>query len=115
MKKILLALSASFALLQLQAAEAEWQTDLPKAQAQATKEKKMVLLDFTGSDWCGWCIKLHKEVFVAAGVRRVRKRQSGAGGGGFPERKKLSAGTKAGERRARQEIQDRGLSDHHRA
>ena len=23
----------------------------------------MVLLDFTGSDWCGWCIKLDKEVF----------------------------------------------------
>src|SRR5215467_1836959 len=23
----------------------------------------MVMLDFTGSDWCGWCIKLHKEVF----------------------------------------------------
>ena len=40
-----------------------WQTDYVAAQAQALKEKKMLLLDFTGSDWCGWCTKLKKEVF----------------------------------------------------
>ena len=33
------------------------------ALAKAKTEKKMVLLDFTGSDWCGWCVKLDKEVF----------------------------------------------------
>jgi protein disulfide-isomerase len=43
-----------------------WQTDLPKAQAQAQAEGKFVLVNFTGSDWCGWCIKLRKEVFVKA-------------------------------------------------
>ena len=41
----------------------DWQTDLPKAQAKAKAEKKLVMLDFTGSDWCGWCIRLNKEVF----------------------------------------------------
>ena len=41
-------------------------TDLPKAQEKAKAEKKLVMLDFTGSDWCGWCIKLHKEVFSQA-------------------------------------------------
>ncbi len=51
------------ALLQAAAAEVNWLTDLPKAQAQAKEEKKLVMMDFTGSDWCGWCIKLHKEVF----------------------------------------------------
>jgi protein disulfide-isomerase len=40
----------------------EWLTDLPKAQEQAKKDSKLVLLDFTGSDWCGWCIKFKKEV-----------------------------------------------------
>jgi protein disulfide-isomerase len=40
----------------------EWLTDLPKAQEQAKKDNKLVLLDFTGSDWCGWCIKFKKEV-----------------------------------------------------
>ena len=44
------------------AADLNWQTDLKKAQAEAKQENKMVLLDFTGSDWCGWCIKFNKEV-----------------------------------------------------
>lgn len=51
------------ALLQAAAAELNWLTDLPKAQAKAKTENKLVMLDFTGSDWCGWCIKLNKEVF----------------------------------------------------
>ena len=45
------------------AAEGLWQTDFKAAQAQAKAEKKYLLVDFTGSDWCGWCIKLHNEVF----------------------------------------------------
>ena len=40
-----------------------WRTDFPAAKAQAVKEKKFLLLDFTGSDWCGWCTKLRQEVF----------------------------------------------------
>jgi len=40
-----------------------WVQDFEKAQTQATKEKKDLLIDFTGSDWCGWCIKLNEEVF----------------------------------------------------
>ena len=41
----------------------QWLADLPKAVAQAKKENKTVLVDFTGSDWCIWCIRLHEEVF----------------------------------------------------
>ncbi|MBI3853753.1 MAG: thioredoxin family protein [Verrucomicrobia bacterium] len=44
------------------AAEGEWLTDLPKAQAKAKAEKKLVLMDFTGSDWCPPCKALHKNV-----------------------------------------------------
>jgi thioredoxin-related protein len=40
-----------------------WATDLAAAQELAKKEKKYLLIDFTGSDWCGWCQKLDKEVF----------------------------------------------------
>jgi protein disulfide-isomerase len=40
-----------------------WKTNYAAALEQATKENKMVLLDFTGSDWCGWCIKLQKDTF----------------------------------------------------
>lgn len=44
-------------------AEITWLTDLDQAKAVAAKEKKAILVDFTGSDWCGWCIRLKKEVF----------------------------------------------------
>ena len=40
-----------------------WVSDFEKAKATAAKEGKDLLIDFTGSDWCGWCIKLRKEVF----------------------------------------------------
>jgi protein disulfide-isomerase len=45
-----------------QSSESSWGTDLPAALNQARSENKMVLLDFTGSDWCGWCIKFDKDV-----------------------------------------------------
>ena len=51
------------ALLQAGAAELNWLTDVSKAEAQAKTENKLVLLDFTGSDWCGWCMKLDKDTF----------------------------------------------------
>lgn len=40
-----------------------WHTDVNKAVELAIKENKNVMLFFTGSDWCGWCIKLQNEVF----------------------------------------------------
>jgi len=44
----------------------DWQTDLPKALVQARAEKKLVLLNFTGSDWCSACKVLDNEVFDQA-------------------------------------------------
>ncbi len=41
-----------------------WFADFDKAVEAATAQKKDLLVDFTGSDWCGWCIKLHEEVFA---------------------------------------------------
>lgn len=61
MKKLFIAAAIACVWLQAQAADLNWGTDLPKALAQAKAEKKMVLMDFTGSDWCGWCIKFDKE------------------------------------------------------
>ena len=40
-----------------------WHTDLMKATELAQKENKPIMLFFTGSDWCGWCKRLQKEVF----------------------------------------------------
>jgi thiol-disulfide isomerase/thioredoxin len=59
----LLAVLVAFAA---SAAEPVWLTDLDSAKAQAVKENKPVLVDFTGSDWCPPCIQLHKVVFESA-------------------------------------------------
>jgi thioredoxin-related protein len=44
-------------------AESDWLHDYNKAQEQAKANHKLLFLNFTGSDWCGWCIKLDKEIF----------------------------------------------------
>ncbi len=41
----------------------EWTTDLDAARTRAAAEGKSVLVDFTGSDWCGYCIQLKRNVF----------------------------------------------------
>lgn len=66
MKKLRFAVLALalFALGSVSArAEANWLSDLSKAQAEAKANHKLLLLDFTGSDWCIWCKKLDAEVF----------------------------------------------------
>ncbi len=40
-----------------------WITNLAKARKKASSEKKDVLINITGSDWCGFCIRLHDRVF----------------------------------------------------
>src|SRR5688572_9113126 len=91
MKKIALGLIACCALLQAGAAELEWLTDLPKAQAKAKAENKLVMLDFTGSDWCGWCIKLNKDVFSKPEFAEYAKKNLVLVEVDFPRKKKLSA------------------------
>lgn len=44
------------------ATPAVWREDFPGALKQAQSENKLVLLDFTGSDWCPWCIKFDHDV-----------------------------------------------------
>lgn len=41
-----------------------WERDWKKATERAKAEGKDLFVNFTGSDWCGWCIKLDKEVFT---------------------------------------------------
>jgi protein disulfide-isomerase len=43
--------------------EGLWLTDFETAKTRAAELKRPILADFSGSDWCGWCIKLDKEVF----------------------------------------------------
>lgn len=63
MKKLALTLFLVLGSLTIQAQESAWQTDMNKAIEVSNKSKKPLMLFFTGSDWCGWCIRLQKEVF----------------------------------------------------
>ncbi|MCO6162080.1 thioredoxin family protein [Flavobacterium sp. NRK F7] len=62
MKKITLFIIVTSFSLTTYAQELTWHTDMAKASELSLKKKKPMLLFFTGSDWCGWCIRLQKEV-----------------------------------------------------
>lgn len=52
-----------FAQKEKKAEALEWHTDLMKVHELSAKSKKPIFAFFTGSDWCGWCIKLQNNVF----------------------------------------------------
>ncbi|MBR4309403.1 MAG: thioredoxin family protein [Akkermansia sp.] len=60
-KQLFFALATTAIVAPAQAAT-EWMTDFEAAQAKATAEGKALLVNFTGSDWCGWCVQLKKEL-----------------------------------------------------
>lgn len=91
MKKIVITLLGCVALLQARAAELSWTTDLPKALETAKAEKKQVLLNFTGSDWCPWCVKFDKEVFSTPEFAQYAKDHLVLVMVDFPRRKELAA------------------------
>ena len=59
----LFAVAASVLFASFAQAESAWLNDYKKAQEEAKANNKLLLLNFTGSDWCGWCIKFDKEVW----------------------------------------------------
>ncbi len=72
-----------------------WIDDQTKALAQAKADKKMVLMDFTGSDWCGWCIKMDKEVFDTPEFKEYAKDHLVLLELDYPHKKELAPQTKA--------------------
>jgi len=62
---ILIAVAASFLFHAPtgSAAASGWLDDFHRAQDEAKSSHKLLLLNFTGSDWCGWCIRLDQDVF----------------------------------------------------
>jgi protein disulfide-isomerase len=62
MKKIVVIALLFIGSIAGQAQELKWETNMEKATQVSMKTKKPLLLFFTGSDWCGWCIRLQNEV-----------------------------------------------------
>lgn len=63
LKKLTVAVFALFSLAGISLAEEGWMTSIDEAIAKAKTEKKQVMVEFTGSDWCPPCIQMHKAVF----------------------------------------------------
>lgn len=95
MKKILTALLVGGVCWQALAADLNWGTSLPKALAHAKTDHKLVLIDFTGSDWCPWCIKFDKQVLDTDKFAAYAKSHLELVEADFPHNKPQSAALKA--------------------
>ena len=47
-----------------------WLTDMEKAKAEASRSDKHILINFSGSDWCVPCIRMHKDIFESAAFEK---------------------------------------------
>lgn len=66
----------------------DWPTNMQNAQVQAKAEKKKILLNFSGSDWCGPCIKLKKNIFESETFKTYSDKNLVLVHADFPRKKK---------------------------
>jgi thioredoxin-related protein len=73
---------------------AEWHYNLDEARQIAKKENRHILLNFSGSDWCGPCIRMRKEIFDATEFQKMADSELVLVNADFPRMKKnrLAAG-----------------------
>jgi thioredoxin-related protein len=109
MKKIILLTFLMLSSVSLQAQEElTWHTDLTKATDISIKENKPLFLFFTGSDWCGWCIRLQNEVFKTPEFISWAKKNVVLVELDFPKRKEQADAIKMQNAQLQQQLQVRG-------
>lgn len=86
-----------------------WLDNFDQAKKVAAAESKDLLIDFTGSDWCGWCIKLNKEVFDTPEFKAAGPKKFVLVELDFPQEKKLAEDVKAQNSRLQKEFGVRGF------
>ena len=86
-----------------------WLTDFEVAKKEAAKKNVPILVDFSGSDWCGWCIKLDKEVFSKKVFKDYAKDNYVLLMLDFPRRTKISAKLKKQNSELAKKYQVRGF------
>jgi len=89
MKKLIVAAILFIGFSSLQAQEAKWHDNFEEASKISKQTNKPILANFTGSDWCGWCIKLDKQVFNTKEFNEWAKENVVLLTVDFPRRKKL--------------------------
>ena len=65
-----------------------WLTNFDEARSTASQEHKLILLNFSGSDWCGPCIKMKKEVFENETFQSLAEEKLVLVSADFPRQKK---------------------------
>ena len=65
-----------------------WKGDFNDATAEAAKEDKLILVNFSGSDWCGPCIRLRKEILESPTFEDYAKEHLILVRADFPRQKK---------------------------
>ena len=95
MKRLLLSMAAFGTAFSTFARGVEWFTSVHDALEKAQAEDKIVLLDFTGSDWCIWCQRLKGEILDTAEFAAFAKVNLVMVEVDFPNNKPLSAEQRA--------------------
>jgi thiol-disulfide isomerase/thioredoxin len=72
-----------------------WTTNYRAALAEAREQKRHVFLFFTGSDWCGWCMRLNKEILSTSDFARYASEKLVLVEIDFPKGKPQSADVKS--------------------
>lgn len=90
------------------AAESGWLTDFEAAKKQAKEQNKPILINFTGTDWCGWCIKIEKEIFSKDEFKAYAKENLILMEVDFPEKKKQTDEVKAQNKKLDKEFKIEG-------
>ena len=109
MKKILVIAFLTLTTMSLQAQEGlTWHTDMTKATDISIKENKPLFLFFTGSDWCGWCIRLQKEVFKTPEFVKWAKENVILVELDFPRKNEQTEAVKMQNAQLQQQLQVRG-------
>ena len=86
-----------------------WLTGFPEVFEKYIKEKKPIMANFTGSDWCGWCIRLDKAVFQTDEFKKWAKDNVILLELDFPRRKKLDPTLEATNNELQNIFQVRGF------
>ncbi len=90
-------------------ADSSWQTDYKKAQEEAKTNKKLLLVDFTGSDWCGYCIRLDREILSKSQLKDYANKNLVLLEVDFPRAKQQSRTLKEQNQRLAEEYQIEGF------
>lgn len=76
------------ALMGLFTIPALWMENFSEAQQQAKATHKQILINFSGSDWCGPCIRLRKEILESESFEQYADKNLVLVRADFPRQKK---------------------------